>query len=182
MRRVLVAATCLMAAFLASPAPAHATAASSRAHAAADSSRVERRVPKVKVTYPSAIRRGHPARITYKVSHPDQFGDEALVLQTDLPRGIVSKVRFVTKPRGATCGTQKRNSVGNYAVYCVIRSLNHSKLTMSFNVWIKTSYNGKFRSGHYWRPVTLDYGGSTRDYLDEITRKDLIGNTWIKVR
>ncbi|WP_433417716.1 hypothetical protein ACQP1V_00720 [Microtetraspora malaysiensis] len=180
MRRVLTAATCLVAAFLASPAPAHATEASSGAHTA--SYAAERRLPKVKVTYPSAIRRGRPARITYKVTHPDQFTDEALVLQADFPRSIVSKVRFVTRPKGAKCGTQKRNSVGNYAVYCVIRSLNHSRLTMSFNVWIKTSYRGKFRSGHYWRPVTLDYGGSTRDYLDEITRKDLIGNAWIRVR
>ncbi|WP_157529984.1 hypothetical protein [Microtetraspora niveoalba] len=180
MRRVLAAATCLMAAFLASPAPAHATAGSAPAQAA--SSAVQRRLPKVKVTYPSAIRRGKPGRITYKVSHPDQFTDEALVLQTDLPRGIVSKVRFVTKPKGAKCGAQKRNSVGNYAVYCVIRSLKHTRLTMSFNVWIKPSYRGKFRSGHYWRAVTLDYKGSTRDYLDEITRKDLIGKTWIKVR
>ncbi|GLX02229.1 hypothetical protein [Microtetraspora sp. NBRC 16547] len=173
MRRILVAATCLMATFLVSPTPANA--------AATTDAQVARRTTKVKVTYPSAIRRGGPARFTYKVTHPDQMVDEALVLETDLPRGISPRVRFVTKPRGAKCGTQKRNSAGNYAVYCVIRSLNHSTITMSFNVWIKSSYRGKFRAGHYWAPVTLDYTGSTQDYLDEITKDDLIGNTWIKV-
>ncbi|MEV0972640.1 hypothetical protein [Microtetraspora glauca] len=182
MRRFLTAATCLAAALLMSPVPAHAVTESSKAHASAASSTVERRTTKVRVTYPSAIRRGSPVRFTFTVTRPDQIDDEALVLETDLPHGIVSKVRFVTKPRGAKCGAQKRNSAGNYGVYCVVRSLDYTKITMSFNVWLKSSYYGKFRASHYWAPVTLDYGGSIGDYLDEITRDDLIGRGWVKVR
>ncbi|MCC5579103.1 hypothetical protein IMZ11_26100 [Microtetraspora sp. AC03309] len=177
MRRFLTAATCLTAALLMSPVMSPVPA-----HASAGSSTVERRTTKVRVTYPSAIRRGRPARFTFTVTRPDQIDDEALVLETDLPHGIVSKVRFVTKPRGAKCGAQKRNSAGNYGVYCVVRSLDYTKITMSFNVWLKSSYYGKFRASHYWAPVTLDYGGSIGDYLDEITRDDLIGRGWVKVR
>jgi hypothetical protein len=179
MRRLLTPVASLLATgvLLVSPATAHASA--ERSPASEDGARFTTRV---NVTSPSAIRRGAPARYTFKVTNPNQIHDKALVLLTDFPRKVVSKVRFVTKPKGAKCGTQKHSSAGNYSVYCVVRSLHHTRITMSFNVWIKSSYYGKYRVGHYWAPVTLDSGGSVQDYLDRVGRDDLIGHAWTKVR
>ncbi len=179
MRRLLVPIALLAGTFLIAPVGAQAATAQSSASA---SEQVTKRTTRVKVTYPKAIKRGWPVRYTFKVTNPDEIEDEALVLETDLPHGIVSKVRFATKPRGAKCGVQKRNSVGNYAIYCVVRSLDYSKLTLSFKVWIRSSYYGKFRAGHYWAPVTLESGGRIQDYLNKLTKEDLIGNTWTKLR
>lgn len=181
MRRLLVPIVLLAGTFLVSPGSAQATTDQSSASASA-SEQATKRTTRVKVTYPKAIKRGWPVRYTFKITNPDEIEDEALVLETDLPHGIVSKVRFVTKPPGAKCGVQKRNSVGNYAVYCVVRSLDYDRFNLSFKVWIKPSYYGKFRAGHYWAPVTLDFGGSIKNYLDKLTKEDLIGNTWTKVR
>ncbi|WP_248962165.1 hypothetical protein [Sphaerisporangium perillae] len=176
MRKLLLPVALATGVFLLAPPAAQAS--TERSSAAETATQLRSRVT---VTYPKEIRRGWPARYTFKVANPNEIDDETLVLATDLPRGIVSKVRFVTKPRGASCGTHSRNAAGNYEIYCVVRSLNHTKLTMSFNVWIKTSYYGKFRAGHYWAPVSLG-GGSVRDYVDELTKDDLIGHTWTKVR
>ncbi|MFC4530132.1 hypothetical protein [Sphaerisporangium dianthi] len=182
MRRLLVPIAFAAGLSLLAPQSAQAATTTSASSAATSSATetVTQLRSRVTVSYPKAIRRGWPVRYTYKVTNPNEIDDERLVLATDLPRGIVSKVRFVTKPRGASCGTQKRNAAGNFSIYCVVRSLNHSKITMSFNVWIRTSYRGKFRAGHYWAPVSIG-GGSVRDYLDEVTRENLIGHSWTKI-
>ena len=178
MSRLLAPAASLMVAGALLLAPTTAQAATAQATATTTT----RLATRVKVSSPSAIRRGGYAHYTFRVTRPDLITDDALVLETDFPRGVVSKVRFSVKPGGSACGALKRNAAGNYAVYCVVHSLHHSKLAMSFRAWVKPGYRGKFRVGHYWAPVTLDGGGSVRDYLDEISRADLIGHAWTSVR
>jgi hypothetical protein len=181
---VPVASLVAMGGLLLAPTTAQASttpASAAQASASTSASGKVALTTRVKVSSPSAIRRGGAAHYTFTVTRPDQVTDRALVLETDFPRGIVSKVRFTAKPRGASCGVQKRSKDGNYAVYCIVRSLNHSKITMSFRAWIKPSYHGKYRVGHYWGPVTPDSGGSVQDYLDYIGKHELIGHAWTKV-
>ncbi|MET8139417.1 hypothetical protein ABZU32_03790 [Sphaerisporangium sp. NPDC005288] len=178
MRKLLLPVAFAAGVFLLAPQSAQAATSATSASSATET--VSQLRSRVTVSYPKAIRRGWPARYTFKVTNPNQINNDALVLRTDLPHGVVSKVRFVTKPGGASCGTRKRNSAGNYEIYCLVRSLNHSRITMSFNVWISTRYGGKFRANHYWAPVSLG-GGSVRDHVEELTRDDLIGRSWTKI-
>ncbi|MEV7970591.1 hypothetical protein AB0O34_32070 [Sphaerisporangium sp. NPDC088356] len=126
--------------------------------------------PKAKayVWYPTGIRRGGVATFRYKATHLRRLVSDGLVLAAFLPKNTVSKVRFTSKPSHAKCGYSASRA------YCVVPLRGADTISMTMQVWIKYKYAGNYYVGHYARAVALESGLSTRDYVDEVARGDLI--------
>ncbi|WP_405151906.1 hypothetical protein OG589_22250 [Sphaerisporangium sp. NBC_01403] len=123
---------------------------------------------KVYVWYPTRLRRGGVATFRYKAVHLRGLTADGLVLAAFLPKNTVSKVRFTSKPSHAKCGYSASRA------YCVVPLRGRDTISMTMQISIKYKYAGKYYVGHYARAVGLESGLSTRDYVDEVARGDLI--------
>ncbi|MEU8266915.1 hypothetical protein AB0B89_07080 [Sphaerisporangium sp. NPDC049002] len=126
---------------------------------------------KAYVWYPTGIRRGGVATFRYKAVHLRRLTADGLVLAAYLPKNTVSKVRFTSKPPHAKCGYSASRA------YCVVPLRGRDTISMTMQISIKYKYAGRYYVGHYARAVGLESGLSTRDYVDEVSRDDLIAKS-----
>ncbi|MFC4591113.1 hypothetical protein [Sphaerisporangium corydalis] len=125
----------------------------------------------VRVLYPTGMRRGGFATFSYRATRLRRIEADAIVLAAFVPRGTVSKVRFLNKPAHASCG------FFNSRAYCLIKHGNANTVSVRFQIWVKYKYAGSYSVDHYARAVGLESGLSVRDYVRQISRKDRINRS-----
>ncbi|WP_214413733.1 hypothetical protein [Sphaerisporangium fuscum] len=125
----------------------------------------------VGVRYPTAIRRGGFITYDYRVKHLRRLESDAVVIVAFLPRNTPSKVRFLSKPAHSSCGYYSSRA------YCVVRLTGADGFSARLRVWVKYKYAGRYRTDHYARAVNFESGLSTRDYVEEVTRGDLMARS-----
>lgn len=177
MRKLITAATsvALGAGLLLGGAPAAQAAQAAPAQAGTSGVAAAAPKAKVKITYPKRIRRGGNAVYTWRVTGLKRFGSDAVVLSTHLPKNLGHSFRFLSKPKHSTCGFQKKR----WVVYCIVRLRGQNTAGMKFRVILHYKYAGWYRADHYATPIIRELlpGGSVRDYLNQVSRQDRIGQS-----
>jgi hypothetical protein len=153
-----------------SSAPAQAAAPSGQATVEAGSTAAR---PKayVRVLYPTRMRRGGSATFSYKATRLRRIEADGVVLAAFLPKNTVSKVRFLSKPPHSKCGYYASRA------YCVVKLKGANTISMRLQISVKYKYAGKYYINHYARAIGFESGLSTRDYVRQISREDLIAKS-----